>query len=596
MMKKMRENTRTILLILVFAFILTIVFSWGMGGFKITKDVRSKGIIGVVNGQSISYHEFRRRLEQVVDDYRQSRGIEPSESDFERFIDQVWESLVTDVLIAQEVKRRKITVTDEEILDHIHAFVRRDTTFYTNGKFDNAKYQEAVRNPAYERYWLLLEDQIRHDLPRLKLQDRVIATVRVTDEEIKREFIRENIKAKAQYIFFDPNRFKDRKIEVTDAEVQAYYQQHLESFREPEKRRIDYVLFEVKPTPEDTSEIWADAEDLVARIKEGEDFAELAKAYSEDPGSASKGGDLGYIEKGSMVKPFEEAAFAAPIGEVVGPIRSPLGLHIIQVEAKKIENGREKAKTRHILLKFKASSKTIEDIRDKANYFATEAKEGGFYAEAEAQNLKVEKTPFFARGGFIPGIGIENRVSRFVFRGKLGEVSDALRIRKGFIVLRIAGIKEEGIKPLSKVKENIRNIILRNKRRELAGQFCAQVRGKISRGEDFQRVALEDSLEIKETDFFSLDDYIPGVGREPKFTEAAFSLRVGEVSRPVETARGYYLIKLLEKTPFDQEAFQRDKEGLKIKLLTQKRRSAFTNWLSSLKRRAKIKDYRDLYF
>ena len=131
--------------------------------------------------------------------------------------------------------------------------------------------------------------------------------------------------------------------------------------------------------------------------KKGADFAELAEIYSDDPGSAAKGGDLGFFSRGSMVKPFEEAAFSAKIGDIVGPVQTNFGLHIIKIEDKKIEDGNEQVKARHILLKFNASRETQETARDNANYFAEVAPEDGFNQTVLSEKIKVDTTDFFTK-------------------------------------------------------------------------------------------------------------------------------------------------------------------------------------------------------
>ncbi|OVE78649.1 hypothetical protein BVY01_04865, partial [bacterium I07] len=103
----------------------------------------------------------------------------------------------------------------------------------------------------------------------------------------------------------------------------------------PEKRQLQYMMFTFKPSHEDTLETKQDIRNILESIQNGADFSELAKDYSEDTGSAEKGGDLGFFGKGVMVKAFEEAAFEAAIGEVIGPVETEHGLHLIKVLAKK---------------------------------------------------------------------------------------------------------------------------------------------------------------------------------------------------------------------------------------------------------------------
>ncbi|MCD6167173.1 hypothetical protein DRQ12_07415 [candidate division KSB1 bacterium] len=591
-MKKMREYTKEFLIILVLAFVGTIIFNWGM---NITGIRHRKGIIGEINGEKIRIEKYYQALQRQMEAYRQKTGQEIGEREWSFLEQQVWENLIQEILLQQQIRKYHITVTDKEVVFQLKnnppEILRTNESFLTNGKFDFRKYHDALRNPQND--WRPVEAYLRTMLPYEKLQQVVTASVRVTPNEVKWEFMKRNLKAKVKYVFFDPRHFQDKKIEISDAEIRKYYQANKEKYYEVEKRRIEYVVFPIVPTSSDSLSVWASARDLIKRIKDGEDFAELAQVYSEDPASAAKGGDLGYFGRGSMVKPFEDAAFAARPGEVVGPIQTQFGLHIIKVEDRKRENNKEQIKARHILLKFKPSNDTIENIKAKAIYFADMAKRIGFDEAVNHDSLQVQTTPLFPHKDLIPGIGFQRDIVKFVFKGRLNESNEEpFQTDQGFIVLKIAEIQKARTKPLKEVKTDIENLLRSERRKELARQWCAQERQKMHNSEDFEVVAAADSLPVKEVGPFSMIDYVPGVGRESQFNGTAMKLDIGEISLPVETMKGYYLIKVVEKTPFDEETFEQQKNQLYARLLQAKRQQAFKNWYDTLKKNAKIKDFR----
>ena len=338
------------------------------------------------------------------------------------------------------------------------------------------------------------------------------------------------------------------------------------------------------------------AKDLLLRAKSGEDFAELAGTYSAD-NSASQGGDLGFFKRGTMVKPFEEAAFSAKVGDIVGPVRTRYGLHIIKVTDRKRENGEEMVRASHILLKFEASPQTIEAARDSAGYLAALAKEEGWEKAVEAENAPAQSTPFFPEGsGFVPGIGVEREVSRFVFRNDVGSISDPIETEQGFVVVRIADRQKARTKSLEEVRAQIESLLKREKQKALAGDFARKIKKDIDNGESFEVIAKRDSLEHKTTDPFTRNDFIPGIGRDPVFIGTAFALNTGEISEPVEGMRGYYIIKLLEKTEFDEEDYKAKADLIRQDLERRKQQQAFAQWYENLKSRAEIKDYRNQYF
>lgn len=595
-MKRMREHTKAFLIFLVLAFIGTIIFSWGM---DVTGIKHRPNVLGEVAGKEIRVQQYYKALQNRINSYRQRTNKELTDAQLKQLQDQTWETLVQQILLGDEIKKRGITVTDQEIIYNLQhnppQELRQNESFQTNGKFDMNKYYQAMRNPQNDQFWMGVEDYLRSYLPYQKLQDIISSSVIVSDEEVRWEFIKKNEKAKVKYIYFSPNKFIDVPITVTDNEIEAYYQKHKEDYKEPETRKIKYAIFPVKATASDTAAIYAEANRILKKLKNGADFAELASTYSDDPGSAQKGGDLGYFGKGTMVKEFEKAAFSAKIGQIIGPIKSSFGLHIIKVEDKKYENGKLKVRARHILLKFQPSEETKDSVKGKAAYFASNAKEEGFdVAARQDTTIHVKESPYFRRGGFIPGIGFNQDIAKFVFKNKRKAVSETpFETTLGYAVVEVADIKKEHIKSLEEVKNQIKNIILNEKRKEKAGQWAATERAKMQKPEDFESVAAKDSLTIKEAGPFSMDDFVPGVGKDPNFMGAAFHLSVNQISQPVKTVKGYYLIKLLDKTPFDEKQFALQKDLIRQQLLQKKRQQAFTEWYNQLKTEAKIKDYRD---
>ncbi len=597
LMEQMREYTKAVLIILVLAFIGTIIFDWGM---DVTGLKQKQGVIAEINGQEISVDQFWRTYQQELENYRRQYGTEPSQATQEYLRNQVWDAMVRDILVQQEIQKRGLKAYDEEILHYIlnepPEILKRDSTFMTNGQFDRAKYEAALRNPQADPFWKNVEDYLRAILPFQKFQDEFASLVYVTESEVREEYLKRNQKAKVEYLFIDVNRFADAEIEVSDDEIKAYYEEHKDEYKEPEKRKIDYVIYSKLPTKRDTAEVEQLANDLLLRAKSGEDFAELAGTYSAD-NSASQGGDLGFFKRGTMVKPFEDAAFGAKVGEIVGPVRTRYGLHIIKVTDRKKENGEEMVRASHILLKFEASPQTIEAARDSAGYFAALAREESWEKAVEAEKAPAQTSPYFPEGsGFVPGIGVEREVARFVFRNEVGSISDPIETEQGFVVVRIADRQKSRTKSLDEVRAQIEAELRRQKQKALAGEFARKIKKDIDNGESLEVIAKRDSLEHKITEPFTRNGFIPGVGRDPAFIGTAFALNVGAISEPVEGIRGYYILKLLEKTEFDEEDYKAKADLIRKELERRKQQQAFAQWYENLKSRAKIKDYRNRYF
>lgn len=599
-MQNMREYTKTILIILVLAFVGTIIFNWGM---DITGLKTRQGVLGKVNGQEITLQQFNQAYSNQLEQYRQRTNSDLDENQTSYLREQVWDMFVRNILIDQAIKQKHIKATDQEIIYRLFnappAMIRNNPNFQNDQKqFDFAKYNAALNNPPFPNYWQYWEENLRYYLPQQELENRIVSAARITDDEIKREYLKQNQKATVEYVFFNPNVFGDDQVSVSDQEISAYYKAHPDEFKEAEQRKIEYVIFPKKMTAQDSLEKKQLAEELVQRLNAGEDFAELAEIYSEDPGTKDKGGDLGYFGKGAMVKPFEEAAFAAKKGAIIGPIQTKFGLHIIKVEDKRVKNGEEQVKARHILLKFEPTRKTIEKARDDASYFAEDTRDVPFEELAQEQNLETQTSNFFPEGaGFIPGIGRDPDASRHIFSTKVGSVGDVVETPQGFVVYKVADIKKAGIKSLEEVKPTIQTKLVLQKKMELAEQKAKKVYEKIqSEDASFAAITTSDSLEVKKTEPFTRAGFVTGVGRDAKFIGTAFALNENQVSEPVEGTRGYYIIKLLEKTKLDPEDYSAKKNAIAQQLLQKMQNQIYSNWYANLKEKAKIKDYRGRYF
>lgn len=603
-MNKMRENTHIILFILLVGFLLSMTIGGLVGGANIMDIIsgRKPDTILKVNGENISYDQFSRAYQMELEQYRQQNGQEPSAYQIQQIEEQVWESFIRDILKRQEIEKLKIDVPREEIryyiYDNPHPIYTTDQNFFNeDNQFDPERFRAALSTPGNDAFWNYKENYLRLMLPYEKLDYEILSTIRVTDEELKEEFRKKNQNARVDYLFFDINKFNVSNDEVSDKQITAYYNDHQDEFKESGRRKIQYVLFSIDPSASDSTETIDFANMLLDSLRLGSSFESMAKAYSDDPGSAEKGGDLGFFARGSMVKPFEDAAFSGKIGDIIGPVKSNFGLHIIKVEDKKIEGDEEQVKARHILLKYKPSRGTQESARENANYFAEVALDEGFLNSARIEKIKIDTTDYFTDSGFIPSLGMQKRLAMNVFNQKVGDVSKVYYIEdKGHLVYEVLEIQKEKIKPLDSVRETIVNILKRDLKFEKAKLVAQNVREKIQVPEDLERIASEDSLQFNTTAPFTSEGNITGVGRDPVFAGVAFALDEQEISQPVKGTRGYYIIRLLEKSPFDETGFNAQRDQLQTQLLDTKRRTVYTTWLNTLKENAKIKDYRYVFY
>ncbi len=598
MMTKLREMSKLFLYLLVVAFLALMVLEWGA---DITgRSSRGNNIVGKINGHEITVEEYNQMLQNAYENERQRTGGELSDADMKRLQNEVWENIIQQILLQEQIKKMGIKVTKREIAYHsVHnppQYFRNIPAFLTNGQFDINKYRQALQNPQVEQ---TVVSYVAQNLPFQKLLARITAAVMVTEEEIKDAFMRQSMRAKVEYVGAPLYKFSSKEVEVSEEEAKKYYEEHKDDFKVEEKRVLNYVLFSTAPTHEDSMRVYRLAEDILKEAKSGADFAKLADEYSEDPSVQTNHGDLGYFKRGDMDPAFEKAAFSGNPGEIIGPVKTRFGLHIIKIVDRKKEDGVEKVRASHILLRFNASASTVEDARDRADEFAQIAKESGFKVAADRLKYKIEKTPPFVKRNFIPGLGLMEGAVEWAFHAEKGEISDPFRAQTGYVVFEVAEIQPAGYRPFEEVKAICINRIKTEKRKQMAREYALKFADAVKSGTPFPQIAASDEQHILVADtsgYFLFGAPIPKLGRSVDINAAAFALPLNQPSDLLEAQQGYFYIKVLDRTEFNEEEYAKQREVLRQRLLQQKQLRVFQAWYDALKASAEIEDYRYKFF
>jgi parvulin-like peptidyl-prolyl isomerase len=600
MMTKMREMTVVGLWVLVIAFLAMMVLEWGadIGG-----GARRSNVVGKIEGVKISVENFETEVEAARDMEVSNTGNAPDFDRLKQIRDEVWDRTVQRILLANEFENYNIRITDREvalyILNSPLPFLQQNPAFQTDGKFDMRKYQEAVINPPNPEAWVPVENYVKENLPYQKLQDIVTSAATVTEQEIRYEFQRRSAEAQIEYIFIPAAAFTLDSVEVTEDDLKKYYQKNKDDFKVDEKRQLNYVLFSTDPTKQDSNRTYELANEVLQEAKGGKDFALLADQYSEDPTVQNNHGDLGYFERTAMVTEFSDAAFSTPIGELTGPVETRFGLHIIKVVDKKEEDGVEKVRASHVLIKFNPSAQTIEDASLSARNFYDSANEDGFQAIAEELGYEIEQTAQFTKRNYIPGFGEMQSAANWAFNNDVNDVSEIYRTPRGFVVFQISQIERAGHRPFEDVKNICRNKVETQRRMEKAKSHAESMQSLASSDLAFSEVAQRDTSSIATHDTtakFKFDQSIPKIGRAPSIMATAFTLPPFTTSDLLESSRGYYYVRVLDKTEFNEENYLAQKKSIKQQLLNRKKQRIFTEWYENLKDRADIEDFRDQFY
>lgn len=631
MLKVIREHShsfliRSILWMVVISFILTIFLVWGRGSQGLSG---SSTAVSTVGGVEISAESFLRLYKANLNRLQQSISGN---------IDQQWlqqlaasqslNDLINEEVIVQEAISRGIVVSPEEIRNHI---MERYEIFQQNGRFiGQEKYLEILRASRISPSEF--EEAIRRDVYLQKFNLLIIDGITLSEAELKEEFKRQREEVSINYLLFQPAAFTDlivpsdkelaeyykgnkenyreperrrityiyiepiklvREIEVSEREVQRYYQTHLEDFKIPVQRRARHILFKVSPnaTTETEEETRKKAEEVLSRARAGEDFAELAKEYSEDDTTAQSGGDLGYSSRGRMVKEIDDVLFSMEINDISDVIRTRFGYHIVQLTdiQRAYYQPLSDAEVRDRVEKTLRAEKAEQKAEELAEMVYKEASSGNDIKAAGKQYaLEVKDSGFFGKEERIEGLGKPTLLIDSVFSLKVGEISQPVRDSRSYYVFQLVEKKDSYIPPLEKVKVQVISDFKEKGGKELAKRKGEEVRKLLGENPDLLAVASQQKTEPKSPKPFKRGEQIEGLGLVPEVEKRAFAIGVGEVSEVVTIDQGFVVFQIVAKDEPTTEEFTQEKETLRETLLQQKQLRRYSAILTRLRERKKI--------
>ena len=612
LMTTMRNRMHFVLWMLLIMFLLSMTIGGLVGGANIIDQIFGRinpaDAIGVVNGTRITPDEFARAVNLRMGQYR-SGGQEPNEQQLYSIRNEVWDNYVQDILLYQKIDELGLTASDEEVLYHLKnnppQFLLQDPTFSTDGVFDQAKYAQAINNPQGNE-WVEIEQFMKNTyIPNYKLQQYIASSVIVTNDEVQKQYIKDNVDYTIEGIHVIGQKLKDEVDEPTDEELRQAFATDIESFAKEETRNIRYVSWKKVPAQLDTIRVYEEALEIMEDAKSGIDFAQLAEQFTEDPGNqvppdSGRGGNLGWFGKGQMVPPFEAAAFAADEGDIVGPVLSRFGYHVIKIHQKRQTSDKEEINASHILLNINMGSQTRESLRREATRFSYDAEDYGFTAALDTHqvtDLKAENLELLSNS--VPGIGFLRDVVQFAFSDltEIGTVSDRLENDNFYIIAVLDSIIPAGTKQFENVKSQLTRTVTIEKQKTAALDLANATKSIINEGASLTDLVSDDiRLELVARDKKELSRGFNSIGRSQTVIGALMNSEIGNVVGPLETARGYTLVRLLGVAPFDSTDFQNKEKNIFTTLTNNAQQVAFDTWLTELKTEAEIVDNRKYFY
>lgn len=607
MLKVFRDNLKYlswVLWLVIFVFILFVFVDFGGTVQRGSLPTEAAATVG---GLEISYREFEQSYRETEDAYRQAFG-----GDFDReraaqlgLPRQVLDQLVNQRILLLEAGRMGLTVSPNEVQE---ALVEMPA-LQQDGRF--------IGRDAYERLLRanrLSPDQFHESLRRDLLIDKVRAvlarSVYVSPEEIEGAYREETETAEIRYVSVPASRF-DPVEDPSEEALSAWFAERREDFRLPERRVVDVLTVSAAELREsvvvDESELRAvyDAdpaayriedqvrarhillrtgeersaeearrllEEARARIEAGEDFAALAAEISEDPGTRDGGGELGFFGRGEMIGPFEEAAFGAEPGELVGPVETDFGLHLIAVDERR-QAGQQPFEEVRAAIESRLTGERAESLaQGKAEELAArvereELDAQGMAALAEQEaGVSFTTTEPFGRDDNVPGVGRGTSFTVAAFELAEGASSAPVRTTRGWAVLRVAEILPPRVPELADVRERVVETWKQEERLSRARRLAGQVLEAARADGDLAAAAGAHDLTAEEAGPFGRRGPVQGLGGAPALAAAALELEAGALGGPVVVGDQAVVFRVEERTAFDPAAFEEARAATRERL------------------------------
>jgi peptidyl-prolyl cis-trans isomerase D len=615
------------LLVLICASMAITLIPGGIGS-SLGLGTPPAGVLATIGDQQVTVTEVQREAKAMI---RQQfpRGGPQAAMLLPYFASQAAEQLINEKALVAEARRLGLRANDDELRDELQhgqlgSMLFPDGKFVGQEEYENFVQRNDLTVPqfeALEKNFILIR----------KLRALVASSAFVGDAEVRDEFNRSNTKVKFEYAvitqadilkglhptdeelkaYYERNKAtynnsipEKRQIKyvvvdsakigaataVTEQELQTYYDQHRDEYRVPEQVKVSHILIKTPlpaPGAKEDEKAVADArtkaEGVLKELKAGGDFAKLAEKYSDDPGSAKSGGELGWIGRGRTVPEFEKAAFSLGKGQTSDLVKSSYGFHIIRVEDKQDAHLKTFAEVKSEIEEKVKQQKTARATEAAANALLSQARTDGFDKAAAAKGQTAVTTEFFSRTDSLPGLAANPQFMDAVFNEADKAPPDVVQVPQGYVVFQLLAVKPPATPTFEEIRSRVESEFKNERAGFLLQQKTQELSDRAKAGHDLKKAAKELGATVKTSDFVLPDGQVPDIGSMSN-ASAIFSLQPGKISAPITAGGNGVVAQLLEKqAPTDQE-FSEKKDGIRQSLLAAKQNDLFGLFVTNLRK------------
>lgn len=602
MMQQMRDNMKLVI------WITAIVFMVGFGVLQLGGVLNPQqqqgptGVIAEINGEALRYDEFMRVYQGMVQQLQRERPLQEGEDSYIR--EQTWQQILRERLLRQEVKRRGITVTPEEIKAAVRfappSVLAQAPIFQTNGQFDYRKYQQELDNPNSQVPWNEVEAMVADQLPLQKLQNLVTEGAKVSEGDVRDRFLLQQEKLDLQVLRFAPESFPVDTGKVGGADIEAYYKAHPDEFTRPAEVNLAVGLVRRMPGDADFAATRERMQGILDQVRALPDsFPRYARTYSEI-GSAQRGGDVpGEPLLKEMRPAFRAALEKVQEGQVSEIVREERSMHIFKIEKRfpDPKTGEPRIHYREIALRVNPGPEAIQKARDQVDAFIKAARAEGITKAATRMGIMTTMSGFFREGRSQNEVFQRfPEVETWAFSAKQGSISRPIPHENGWYVYQIAERRPAGRRPLEQVADEAKAGVLRALATERAKAAAEEARAAIVAGMAPEQAAAKFGGTVAEAQGVTRNGYMNAVGRDPEAVGEFMTLADRTWSRVIDGPSGALLAQVLKHERPSEEEFKKQEASVRENLLAERRQVLFYEWMNALRKKAKIVDYRENFF
>ena len=614
-------------LLLLICAAMVIAFIPGNLGSDLT-GIPGKGVVAKVDGEDITTDEVRETARGMLQQQGAQLGANAAIL-LPFFAQRAADQLVDRQALVAEAQHLGFKATPAEIKDELE-HGQYSEIFFPGGTFiGQAEYQGLLQQhnltPA------IFEDSVGKQILISKLQALITGSASVSDSAIRKEFEKQNTKVKFEYAVLSEDAIKKglhptseelksyydghqktyansipekRKvkyamidlskitagIQVSPDELQSYYNQHRDQYRVAEQAKVSHILIKTPlPGPDGKvdekgeAEAQKRADDILKQLKSGANFDELAKKYSEDPGSAKQGGSLGWIGKGRTVPEFEKAAFSQPIGQIGGLVKSNYGFHIIRVDARQDAHMKTLDDVKNEIDPILKQQKAQQIAQKQADDLLQAAKSKGLDAAAAVQGVPVVTSDFFGRKDVVPGLGPSPQFMDAVFTDAEKSPPEMAPISQGYAVFDLLAVKPPSTPSFDEIHAKVEEEFKNERANVLLSQKTQELSDRAKADHDLKKAAKELGATLKNSELVAPDGQVPDIGSMTGQAAVAFSMKPGEISSPINSGTNGIVLDITEvQAPTDAD-FAAKRDQIRDTLLQNKEQELFGLFVNNLR-------------